>query len=463
MIKNFIFFILLMVSANVILCEPVTVTGVIPGGAGYEIRLIGYTDLISNTSVILDRTIIDSMDTFKLETDINEIQLTYLDLDYYDNVLYIEPGKDYHLLFEQINMVNQYRPFYEKESMIYELIPDNPDELNGLIFDFNENFNTFLIDHFQEIYTKRKKSLIETFRLETEMKYAPINQKYFKDHIDYKVASVELSANPGNKSELFNKYLNGKPVLYFNGAYMSFFNQFFEQYLTVANKFVKRKDIESAVNDQKSVTALMDTLGKDTLLLSESFRELVMLKGLEELYFSPYYYQQNILSMLNVVAASSHFPMHRTIASNIKASLTRLQKGTFAPDFILMSTENDSMQLSAFQGKPVYLSFLTTWSNACLAEFEILDSLYRVWGSKINFITVSLDNNIEIIARYKKEKNLNWTFLYNGTRYDLIEDYGIKTFPLFVLISKDGKILQYPAEKPSEGIGDTMDKLTMRN
>ncbi len=80
--------------------------------------------------------------------------------------------------------------------------------------------------------------------------------------------------------------------------------------------------------------------------------------------------------------------------------------------------------------------------------------MFGTWGNDIDFITVSLDKNPEVVTRFKEEKNYNWTFLYNGTGYDLIRDYGIKTFPLFVLIDGEGKILQYPAVKPSEGIGD---------
>ena len=296
-----------------------------------------------------------------------------------------------------------------------------------------------------------------------EDKYSGYDNKYFNDFIDYKIASVELSATSVNKSELFKKYLYKKPILYSHWEYMNFFNQFFDHYLTTRNKCFGEEEIENIVNYQKSFAALMDTLGKDTLLFSESLRELVALKGLKELYNSPYYLQQNILDILSQVSATSHFTIHKLIAANLTSCLTKLQKGTIAPDFRLISLEGDFISLTDFYGKPIYLSFLVTWTNACLAEFEIMDSLYSIWGNKINFITVSLDNNKEVITRYKNEKHLKWTFLYNGTGYDLLEAYGIKTFPLFVLISPEGKIMQCPAYKPSEGIGDTFDPIQQKS
>ena len=236
---------------------------------------------------------------------------------------------------------------------------------------------------------------------------------------------------------------------------MEFFNQFFDQYLTAGNKFVSEKDMEKGINELINLPALMDSLGKDTLLLSESLRELVLIKTLQELYFSPFYYPQNILSILDQIISTSPFSLHRSIAMNVRNGLTKLQKGTIVPDFKLPDLTGIPVNLSDHKGKTVYLSFLTTWTFACLAEYKIMDSLYSVWGNEIDFITVSLDKNPEIVTRFKNEKKYNWTFLYNGTGYDLIQDYGIKTFPLFVLIDSEGKILQYPALKPSEGIEET--------
>ena len=439
------------------------ISGIIPGGAGYEIRLIAYSDYISYSEVLLDRTFLDSTDCFSLQADITETRDVYLDMDFYSTTLYLEPGKDYHLHFDSISMANQYRPFYEKEPFVFRIDSVDQNELNNLIFEFNEIYNDFLTANFQSIYNRRIKSLIETFRSEMNDKYAGIENQYFKSFIEFKIASAELSAKGSNEPQLFRKYLFGNPILYSHAAYMDFFNQFFDQYLTAGNKFISVKDLEKGINELISLPALMDSLGKDTLLMSESLRELVLIKEMKELYFSPYYYPQNILNILDQVTATSHFPLHRTIAKNIRQSLTKLQKGTVAPDFSLKDLSGNSINLTECLGKPVYLSFLTTWTYACLAEFRIMDSLYSVWGSKINFITVSLDKNTEVVSRFKKEKNYNWIFLYNGSGYDLIQAYGIKTFPLFVLIDPEGKILQYPAVKPSEGIGDVFSYMKQKS
>jgi peroxiredoxin len=454
MIRGLIFIFLFIFSVNQAFPAETKISGMLPGGSGNEIRLIAYADCISYTEILLDRTIVDSNGRFNFQTDILETKLVKLDLDYYTTTFYLESGKKYLLQFDSISMADQYRPFYEKEPLVFRIVPDEPIELNNLIFEFNDVYNDFLIENFQNIYNRRNKNLVIAFKSEMDQKYANIENLYFKNYVDFKIASIELSASGTNKPELFRNYLLGKPILYFHSAYMEFFNQFFDQYLTAGNKFVSEKDLEKGINESISLPAIMDSLGKDTLLLSESLRELVLIKTLQELYYSPFYYPENILTILDQIIANSHFPLHRAIAMNVRLGLTRLQKGSLAPDFNLADLTGNPASLSDHKGKPVYLSFLTTWTFACLGEYKIMDSLYVVWGNDIEFITVSLDKNPEVVVRFKKDKNYNWTFLYNGTGYDLIQDYGIKTFPLFVLIDSEGKILQYPAIKPSEGIGE---------
>lgn len=463
LIRGFILFSLFTFLGILVYPAESKISGRLPGGSGNEIRFITYTDYISNTEILLDRFMIDSVGNFSLHTDLTETISVVLDLDYYSTTLYLEPGKNYILEFDSISTADQYRPFYEKEPLVFRIVSDDPEELNSLIFEFSDRYYNFLLENFQTLYNRRDKSLIDTFKSETDQKFSNVKNNYFKDFIEYKIAVIELSGSGTIKPKLFRKYLQGKPILYSHPAYMEFFNQFFDQYLTAGNKFISEKDLEKGINELISYPALMDSLGKDTLLISESLRELVLIKSLKDLYYSPYYFPQNILSILDQIFATSPFSMHRSIALNVRQGLLRLHKGTFAPEFTLPDLTGSPVSLKDQKGKTVYLSFLTTWTYACLGEFEILDSLFNIWGKEVEFITVSLDKNPKVVERFKNDKNYKWTFLYNGTSYELIQDYGIKTFPLFVLIDPDGKILQYPAIKPSEGIGDVFTYLKQKS
>jgi thiol-disulfide isomerase/thioredoxin len=232
---------------------------------------------------------------------------------------------------------------------------------------------------------------------------------------------------------------------------MNFFHQFFDHYISgTNNRFVKRDDLYATINSQYSYPAMLDSLGKDSLLRNEVIRELVLVKTLMELFNNPDFSKANIIDMLKQVSEKSKFERHRGMAASAIHQLTRFEQGFPAPYFNLPALDGDSLSLPEFEGKPLYLSFMTTWSYACLGEFELLNKLYAEYGNSIHFVTISLDKDSEVVSRFKDDKQYDWEFLYNGSNYDLILDFDIKTFPMFVLIDRNGKMFQYAAYKPSE-------------
>lgn len=440
-----------------------TISGYIPGAENHEIRLVSYAELITYTENILDRTNIDSTGYFSFEIEIKGIHYCILDLDFYSSGIFIEPGNDYTIFGDTIQEISPYKAFYEKGDLSYQIDSLRNSDMNFLISEFNHAYNAFILENFDAIYRGRNKTPIKTFRQEVQQKYADIENNYFQDYIKYKIASIELVAASFKKPALFNEYFVDKPVQYFHVEYMQFFNQYFDQYLSSQSNSVTYNDLVSTINDQNSYGALLDSLGKDTLLINEVIREMVLMKSLVELYNNPKFLKQNMISILNQLATTTAFQEHKIIARSIINELSKLESGTLAPQFTLTSINDSLVSLSDFQGKPVYLSFLATWSSACLGEYKLLDSLYFKYGSDIEFITISLDKNKEIISQYIDDKGYEWLFLYNGTHYDIINSYNVKTFPLFVLISEDGRVLQYPAYKPSEVIEESLRRLSEKS
>jgi thiol-disulfide isomerase/thioredoxin len=241
---------------------------------------------------------------------------------------------------------------------------------------------------------------------------------------------------------------------------MGFFREIFNKHVYPLNRFISRDDLRSAINLQSSFPALLDTLGKDTLLRNEVIREMVCFSTLVELYSDKGFNKRNILDILRQAVDNSKFPKHRRIASNLIHELTVMKENQPAPDFTLPILSEDSLvSLADMSGKPIYIGFFTTWSFACLAEFELMKDRYLEYGDHIQFVTIALDRDPDIVKKFKAEKKYDWTFLYNGLDYDLIFDYRIKTFPSFVLIGSDGNIADYPAYKPSEIINERFDLL----
>ncbi len=439
--------------------DTTTIKGYFPGGENHEIRLLTFSDRISFYEEIPERTMIDSSGKFSFSMELKTTMVAYLDMDYYTISIYLEPATNYEIVSDSVPFDNLYRPYTKKERLPCTIKSDRKPDLNLLISGFNILYNDFITENFKQIYAKRRRYLIYDFADSMKAKYDTIGNIFFQNYITYKIAGIELAGAPTHRPQLFQKYFKDKPVLYNHPEYMFFFNQFFNQYITSVSKTATVADLKYTVNYLADYTALIDSLGKDTILRNEVIRELVMLKELKDIYYSGNYYQKNIINMLNDISENDLFPEQRLIAGNIIKILTRLNPGTKAPDFILPDIEGDTMKLSSFFGKPVYLGFLTTWSYASLGEMKILKDVYEKYKSKVEFVMVSLDEEPQIVRKLVKEKGYHWTFLYNGDGYDVLKDYGVQTFPLFVLINSEGEIMEYPAPKPSENIEAVLNKI----
>lgn len=440
----------------VAISQETKIFGTIPGGDGYEVRLLSYVDLITYQTKVFDRVDIDDGGGFELTLNTNETIPVFLEVENYSMLMYVENGETYQLICDSIFPGNDYLPFYNKKSLQVNNISEPEPLLNSFLFYFDYLYEDFLGNNFETIYRSHKASIINGFVHQIDSLFEGNRNEFLQNYIRYKIASLKLSVSAFNKENVFDEFFYKQTVYYDNPEYMNFFHQYFNNYISgYNNAFVTRGDLYATINIQYNYPALLDSLGKDTILRNEVIREMVLLKTLKELFYDPDYSKQNIIHMLDQLKENSKFERHQTIAANIIHQLTRFEKSFPAPPFTLSSLDGDSLSLDYYQGKPVYLSFMTTWSYACLSEFELLSQLYDKYGNSIHFVTISLDKNPEVVSRFRNDKGYYWDFLYNGSSYDLLMDYDIKTFPMFVLIDKKGKIFQFEAYKPSELIEES--------
>lgn len=447
-LRVFLSFCFLLFSSTLIQAKETMVRGTIPAGEKQEIRLIEHADYISGGKIVITKDTIDENGNFKLIFDLEYTALFTLEINYYNYELILTPGENYYLECDSILTKNIQRPFYNKEPLS-GILRDST-KLNDNISFFNLLYNDWLITNFDLIYKKRKRSLIRAFEDSIKIQFAEVKSNYFQKHVKFRIASAELAAMPTAKPQLFEQLIKDQEILYHHKEYMYFFKQLFDNYLGENSGKVGRNDFISTINYQKNASALLDSLGKDSLLQNEKIRELVMLKVLREMYFHPDYLPPNILAMLTQLKSNSPFIEHQEIADNLISALIKLSTESRVPEFQLLDLYGETHALSDYLNKPIYLSFITTWSYGCLYELELLKGLNAKFGDQINFVSVAMDDNIEIVKSLTTEKGYNWPFLYSGISYKIINDFNIKTFPLFVLIDEQGFIIQYPAPKPSD-------------
>lgn len=139
-----------------------------------------------------------------------------------------------------------------------------------------------------------------------------------------------------------------------------------------------------------------------------------------------------------------------------KKSLTR---GDKAPSFYLKNANNEYISLKSFKGNVVYISFWFTGCKPCLKEFPKENQLVESFKfEKVKIISICMNSNEEnwkqVLAKYQL-KTVNLFANKNWGRI-LKDGYDINSYPHYVLIDEEGKIIENKCNRPSQGIEQTI-------
>lgn len=130
--------------------------------------------------------------------------------------------------------------------------------------------------------------------------------------------------------------------------------------------------------------------------------------------------------------------------------------GHAAIDFKFRDINGKQVSLSDFKGKVVYIDVWATWCGPCKQEIPFMGELEKEYekNKDIVFMSVSIDQEKDI-DKWKamvKEKDMKGVQLFAGDKSNEIGGpYKIKTIPRFILIGKDGKVVDANAPRPSTG------------
>lgn len=128
-----------------------------------------------------------------------------------------------------------------------------------------------------------------------------------------------------------------------------------------------------------------------------------------------------------------------------------LSPGTVAPDFKYPDMKGKMYSLKDFKGKYVYIDVWATWCAPCCKEIPYLKELEKKMKKrKIVFVSISCDENPLIWKKMVKEKKMRGIQLYMGSEMDFRKAYGITSIPRFILLDKEGKIVNATMTLPSD-------------
>ena len=155
-------------------------------------------------------------------------------------------------------------------------------------------------------------------------------------------------------------------------------------------------------------------------------------------------YLDGILNKFSGLAVSSiYFKELESSAANLKNS----QLNSIVPDFALLKRDKSEFRFSSTKGNYTLLDFWASWCIPCrkaIPDWKTVYSKYRQKG--LIMVSVSDDRNWNDWTKALDKEKMPWVQVIdefvtkNGTA-KVSDLFGIKVFPFYVLIDKEGKVI----------------------
>ena len=131
-----------------------------------------------------------------------------------------------------------------------------------------------------------------------------------------------------------------------------------------------------------------------------------------------------------------------------------LKKGSPSPSFNYPDSSGKNISLESLKGKLVYVDVWATWCGPCKAQIPFLKQLEEKYREEdIAFVSLSIDQ-LKNISKWKDmivDKQLEGIQIIadKAWRSKFVTDYVIEGIPRFILIDKDGNLMDPMAPRPA--------------
>jgi thiol-disulfide isomerase/thioredoxin len=112
-------------------------------------------------------------------------------------------------------------------------------------------------------------------------------------------------------------------------------------------------------------------------------------------------------------------------------------------------TSEESLDLSKVENNYILIDFWTSWCGPCQKEIPDLKKFYSRYMTKKNIVFISVvcdgvDKGLKPadIIKLIKHKNIKYPVLYDTKEKSLVKQFGVRGYPLKVLLDRDGYILE---------------------
>ena len=436
--------------------EIATIHACAKGSENRTVRLY-LEDAITKFQWKVDEQMIDENGCFQLSVELPQTQKAFIKIDFYQTYIYLEPDREYRIIYDSFNfrIDEQINPFRLDQFLSYRFEQPDSNELNRLIWRFENMFDDFLLNNYSDGISRER---YHSFKNQIQQTFAYSGHDYFNNYWQYALADMERIFNLTSPGNLFSTYLDNKPILYENEAFADFITEFYAGYFPHQIRY-NRNIFVNQINRADNLTAIMDSLGRDTTLQNEKLRELVFLLGLREMYQGSEFNSSSILTLLSDIKSTTKFPEHTTLVDYIIQTLQRYESGVNTAVFKFFDWEKNGLYDFSKSSKFKYVLFVNSLCQSCDVEISILQSVAEKFKDDVDFYIVNCDYEVGRALRNKPRNLQDITYLHFHKDFETLEKLGISDYPIAVWLDGNTIIQSYYFQLPSRGAERTIRQL----
>ena len=335
------------------------------------------------------------------------------------------------------------------ETLKYSGIGEKPNNFNASYFLFNEknelDYETYKKMENQEYFDYQLKTHASLMKLLNESEIE--NEKFLESQADK------------FRFQMLNNLINKLGEDYFAGKTKAIITQYLD---TETNKIDFKDSVMFASNNDYRyflssyfVAGLTSGDLKTLELYNEELLEMQKKSIVTTL--------KRGISFYNMDKLDLYYQTYVKLAANDKGinrikekydRIKNLKKGSPSPTFNYPDTSGKNISLESLKGKLVYVDVWATWCGPCKAQIPFLKQLEEKYREEdIAFVSLSIDQ-LKNISKWKDmivDKELEGIQIIadKAWRSKFVTDYVIEGIPRFILIDKDGNLMDPMAPRPA--------------
>ena len=320
------------------------------------VRLLTYDEMLTCEQTKVAETQSDKEGKFTLRTEISEITPAQIAINLERVDIILKPNGKYDI--EIIIPEKSDGSFFEKEQPTLKINYIADDGFYSQYIAAQALVDDFLYENFDKIYRSKNTGLLDTLDNQIVRNIGKIENRYIKDFIKYRKASVMMTVNA---KKTLTDYFDNQEVLYSQWAYMD----------VVAELF------KSPDNNN------------DFLSRNPQLAEVVEMMNLRKSYYSNPQNKNYILSSLEKIEKSSKYLKNKLVAKNLAKQIEELSFDSKAPSFSLKDKNGREISLTDYQNDMVLLQFVDSYSPLSEHEFATLNDLQKQCNDTIQVVTIA--------------------------------------------------------------------------